>query len=158
MAIPRVRLAMVRLNVAGSRESPEFSVEHVMEPHSSRCAPHKVIAFVPRLAKVVSRRCPGISIMRRFRILRRKAAGRAVLAFLGVAALVVAPRPSDALTITPTFTAAFNSSFGVNALAAQNAWIAAANVFQTNFNDNIHINITVNGVPGTSVFGQSQTA
>ena len=95
--------------------------------------------------------------MRRFRILGSKAAGRSVLAFLGVAALLAAPRPSDALTITPTFTAAFNSSFGVNAIAAQNAWIAAANVFQTNFSDNIHINITVDAVPGTGVFGQSNT-
>ncbi len=95
--------------------------------------------------------------MRRFRILGCKAAGHPVLAFLGAAVLSVAPRPSDALTITPTFTAAFNSSFGVNAIAAQNAWIAAANVFQTNFNDNIHINITVNAVAGTSVFGQSST-
>jgi hypothetical protein len=79
------------------------------------------------------------------------------LGFLAVTALFVAPRPSDALTITPTFTAAFNSSFGVNALAAQNAWIAAANVFQTNFNDNIHVNITVDAVAGTGVFGQSST-
>src|SRR6266550_953062 len=95
--------------------------------------------------------------MRRFSILRSKAAGRPVLAFLGATALFVAPRPSAALIITPTFTAAFNSSFGVNAIAAQNAWIAAANVFQTNFSDNIHINITVNAVAGTSIFGQSNT-
>ena len=80
-----------------------------------------------------------------------------MLAFLGATALLVAPRPSAALIITPTFTAAFNTSFGVNAIAAQNAWIAAANVFQTNFSDNVHINITVSAVAGTSVFGQSNT-
>jgi hypothetical protein len=96
-------------------------------------------------------------LRRGFRIPRSKAAGRPVLAFVGAAALFVAPRPSNALIITPTFTAAFNSNFGVNAIAAQNAWIAAANVFQTNFNDNIHINITVDAVAGTGVFGQSQT-
>jgi len=62
-----------------------------------------------------------------------------------------------AMTITPTFTAAFNSNFGVNAAAAQAAWIAAANVFTANFSDNININITVNAVAGTSVFGQSST-
>jgi hypothetical protein len=45
----------------------------------------------------------------------------------------------------------------VNAAAARNAWIAAANVFSTNFTDNIHINITVDAVAGTSVFGQSST-
>jgi len=91
-----------------------------------------------------------------FTFLRSRA--RPVLALVGITAVGVAPRSSFALTITPTFTAAFNSSFGANALAAQNAWIAAANVFQTNFSDNIHINITVNGVTGTSVFGASQTA
>jgi hypothetical protein len=61
------------------------------------------------------------------------------------------------MTITPTFTAAFNSNFGANAAAAQAAWIAAANVFTANFSDPININITVNAVAGTSVFGQSST-
>jgi len=62
-----------------------------------------------------------------------------------------------AMVITPTFTAGFSSSFGVNAAAAQAAWISAANVFTANFNDNIHINITVDAVAGTSIFGQSST-
>jgi hypothetical protein len=62
-----------------------------------------------------------------------------------------------ALVITPTFTFGFNTSFGVNAAAAQAAWINAASVFSANFTDNIHVNITVNGVAGTSVFGQSST-
>jgi hypothetical protein len=61
------------------------------------------------------------------------------------------------LVITPTFTAAFVSDFGANAGAAEAAWIAAANVYETNFSDNIHINITVDAVVGTSVFGQSNT-
>jgi hypothetical protein len=61
------------------------------------------------------------------------------------------------MTITPTFTAGFNTAFGVNAPAAQAAWIAAASVFTANFSDPININITVNGVAGTSVFGQSST-
>jgi hypothetical protein len=65
--------------------------------------------------------------------------------------------PAFGLVITPTFTANFNSSFGVNAAAAQAAWISAASIFTTNFSDNIHINLTVDGVPGTSVFGQSNT-
>src|SRR5689334_20881179 len=96
------------------------------------------------------------SFARRFRFLRSTTAARAGSALVA-AAIVVAPRSSAALTITPTFTAAFNSSFGANAIAAQNAWIAAANVFETNFSDDIHINITVNAVAGTGVFGASQT-
>src|SRR5258707_15567238 len=63
-----------------------------------------------------------------------------------------------AMVITPTFTSGFNTAFGANAAAAQAAWISAANVFTANFNDNIHINITVNGVSGTGVFGQSSTS
>jgi hypothetical protein len=62
------------------------------------------------------------------------------------------------LVITPTFTANFNTNFGANAAAAQGAWIAAAQVFTTHFADNIHINITVDAVAGTNVFGQSNTS
>jgi hypothetical protein len=85
----------------------------------------------------------------------RKLAG---LSALAAAFTVLAGGPAQAgLVITPTFTANFNADFGSNATAAQNAWIAAANVFETNFSDNIHINITVDAVPGTSVFGASFT-
>jgi hypothetical protein len=66
-------------------------------------------------------------------------------------------RTQAALVITPTFTANFNANFGVNAVAAQNAWIAAANLMTSNFNDNIHVNINVDAVAGTGVFGQSST-
>jgi len=62
-----------------------------------------------------------------------------------------------ALVFTPTFTSTFNSNFGANAAAAQASWIAAANFFSANFTDNIHINITVDAVAGTSVFGQSSS-
>ena len=62
------------------------------------------------------------------------------------------------LVITPTFTANFNANFGANAAAAQAAWIAAAQVFTTHFADNIHVNITVDGVAGTGVFGESNTS
>jgi hypothetical protein len=86
----------------------------------------------------------------------RKLAG---LSALAAAFTVLAGGPSQAgLVITPTFTANFNANFGANATAAQNAWIAAANVFSTNFSDNIHINITVDAVAGTGVFGQSNTS
>jgi hypothetical protein len=62
------------------------------------------------------------------------------------------------LVITPTFTANFDTNFGANAAAAKAAWIAAAQVFTTHFADNIHINITVDAVAGTNVFGQSNTS
>jgi hypothetical protein len=62
------------------------------------------------------------------------------------------------LVITPTFTANFHASFGANAAAAQAAWMAAAHVFTTHFTDNIHVNITVDGVAGTAVFGESNTS
>jgi len=61
------------------------------------------------------------------------------------------------LVFVPSFTANFNTNFGANAAAAQAAWINAAAFFSAHFNDNIHINITVDAVAGTSVFGQSST-
>ncbi len=66
-------------------------------------------------------------------------------------------RTYAALVITPTFTANFVTNFGANAVAAENTWIAAANMISSNFSDNIHVNITVDAVAGTGVFGQSST-
>jgi hypothetical protein len=62
------------------------------------------------------------------------------------------------LVITPTFSGNFNTNFGANAAAAQTAWTAAAQVFSSHFSDNIHINITVDAVTGTNVFGQSDAS
>jgi hypothetical protein len=62
------------------------------------------------------------------------------------------------MIITPTFTDNFNAAFGSNASAAQAAWIAAAGIFTTHFTDPIHINVTVDGVAGTSIFGESNTS
>ena len=62
------------------------------------------------------------------------------------------------MIITPTFTANFDTNFGVNATAAKAAWAAAAQVFTSHFSDNIHINITVDAVPAPSVFGESPCA
>jgi hypothetical protein len=45
----------------------------------------------------------------------------------------------------------------MNAAAAQGAWVAAAQVFASHFLNDIHINITVDAVPGTNVFGQSNS-
>jgi hypothetical protein len=87
--------------------------------------------------------------------LRRRILTRSLLALM--LAGLADSRATAGLIITPTFTANFNTNFGANAVAAQNAWIAAANVFQSNFTDNIHINITVDAVAGTGVFGQSNT-
>ncbi|HVS34823.1 MAG TPA: NF038122 family metalloprotease, partial [Gemmataceae bacterium] len=82
----------------------------------------------------------------------------ALPAMLAVACLYQCERAHAGLVITPTFTANFDADFGANAAAAQTAWIAAANVYSSNFSDNIHINITVDAVSGTSVFGESSTA
>jgi hypothetical protein len=81
---------------------------------------------------------------------------RPLIALAGALTLARVPA-SAALVITPSFTANFNANFGANAAAAQAAWNAAAAIFSTNFNDPIHINITVDAVAGTSVFGQSST-
>ena len=61
------------------------------------------------------------------------------------------------MIIKPTFTANFDTNFGANATAAKAAWVAAAQVFTSQFSDNININITVDAVAGTNVFGQSST-
>src|SRR5271166_6790495 len=66
--------------------------------------------------------------------------------------------PINMLVITPTFTADFDTNFGANAAAARDAWQAAADVYTAHFADDIHINITVDAVAGTSVFGQSSTS
>ena len=76
------------------------------------------------------------------------------LLFAGLAATVPASAATD---FVPTFTANFNTNFGSNAVAAQNAWIAAAATFSSIFNDNIKINITVDGVAGTGTLGASNT-
>jgi hypothetical protein len=76
--------------------------------------------------------------------------------FLFLACL--AASPATATTIfTPTFTSAFNTNFGANAAAAQAAWLAAANILGSSISDNIHINVIVDAVAGTSVLGQSST-
>ncbi len=62
------------------------------------------------------------------------------------------------LIITPSFTSNFVADFGANAAAAEAAWIAAANVYATNFSNPVHINITVDAVTGTGVFGESNTS
>lgn len=59
------------------------------------------------------------------------------------------------MIITPTFTTNFDANFGANAQAARAAWMAAAQVFTSHFTDNIHINITVDALPGTKAFGES---
>jgi hypothetical protein len=59
------------------------------------------------------------------------------------------------LIITLTFTAVFDTNFGVNATAARAAWAAAAKVFTDAFSDDIHINITVDAVTTAGTFGRS---
>jgi hypothetical protein len=69
---------------------------------------------------------------------------------------LAAANPATAqFVINPTFTSNFDTNFGSNAAAARASWIDAANTFSANFNDPITVNITVDAVAGTSVFGQS---
>ena len=80
-----------------------------------------------------------------------------VIALLSVGLVALGTPVHAQLVITGNFTSNFNTNFGANAAAAQAAWNAAASVFTSNFNDPIHINITVDAVAGTGVFGQSNT-
>jgi hypothetical protein len=59
------------------------------------------------------------------------------------------------VVITPTFTANFDTNFGDSAQAAKDAWMTAAQIFTDLLADDIHVNITVDAVPGTKVFGES---
>jgi hypothetical protein len=79
------------------------------------------------------------------------------LVALLAAGLAAAQSAHSGLVIDGTFTAAFNSSFGANAVNAQNAWNQAVSIIEAEYSDPIHINITVNAVAGTGVFGQSST-
>jgi len=81
-----------------------------------------------------------------------------ILQLTAAAGAMAIGSPAFALIITPTFTSAFVTDFGANAALAEASWIAAANVYQTDFSDPININITVNAVTGTSVFGASSTS
>jgi hypothetical protein len=62
------------------------------------------------------------------------------------------------LVISPSFLPSFATSFGTNTAAAEASWISAANIFSTDFNNNITINISVAGVSGTGTFGASNTS
>jgi hypothetical protein len=59
------------------------------------------------------------------------------------------------MIITPSFTSGFDTNFGANAAAAKASWMAAAKVFTDAFSDPIHINITVDAVTTSGVFGES---
>jgi hypothetical protein len=80
------------------------------------------------------------------------------LIYLILTGIGVGQCASASTVFVPTFTTGFNTSFGANAAIAQAAWLSAANMLAANFSDNIHINITVDGVAGTSILGQSSTA
>jgi len=64
---------------------------------------------------------------------------------------------ASAMTINPTFTAAFTTDFGANAANAVAAEAAAAAIFTSNFSDPIAINIIFDAVTGTGTLGQSNT-
>jgi hypothetical protein len=79
--------------------------------------------------------------------------------YIVIAAALAAAIPAHAtLTFNPSFTTAFVTDFGANAVAAENSFISATQIFSTAFNDPITINITVDAVTGTGTLGQSSTS
>ena len=89
---------------------------------------------------------------------RQMAAVPALAAFALL--LCGAPAVRADLVINPTFTTGFTSNFGANAAAAEAAWNAAAAVYTSTYSassaiQHAVININVDAVAGTSVFGQS---
>jgi hypothetical protein len=59
------------------------------------------------------------------------------------------------LIVTPTFSPSVQASFGDNTGAMEAAWIYAAAQFSLQFDDDIHINLDVNGTSGTSTVASS---
>jgi PEP-CTERM motif len=62
-----------------------------------------------------------------------------------------------ALTFNVTYNSSFATDFGVNTAAAQAAISNVLAGYSADFDDNIHINISFSGSPGTSILGQSST-
>jgi PEP-CTERM motif len=61
------------------------------------------------------------------------------------------------LTYNVTYNASFATQFGANTAAAQAAISNVLAAYSADFTDNIHINISFSGNPGTSILGQSST-
>ncbi|MDB6128542.1 MAG: hypothetical protein JWM35_2438 [Verrucomicrobia bacterium] len=81
-----------------------------------------------------------------------------LVAFLPLVALSSLTGSASSLIITPTFDASLAANLSASdVLAVQNAFNYAAQQFQTNFNDPIHINIKVAAAAGTGILGQSST-
>lgn len=73
------------------------------------------------------------------------------------AVLAVATGPAYGLIITPTYDSSVDTNFGANATAFKNAFAYAASQIDSQFSDNVHVNIRVDGAAGTSILGQSST-
>jgi hypothetical protein len=78
-----------------------------------------------------------------------------------IATLVIAlgfgGQASANMIINPTFTANFTTDFGANTTAAENAFNAAAAIFDNAFINPISVNITVDAVTGTGTLGMSSS-
>ena len=80
----------------------------------------------------------------------------ASLVFMGL--LINSEAIAGGLSINLSFDNSFTSSFGANTAQAEAAANYAAHQIASSFSNNVQLNITVSGVSGTSVFGQSSTA
>jgi len=88
----------------------------------------------------------------------RKLSRRLVWSLIVVLGIAASPvYATTSFTINPTFTAGFVTNFGANAIAAENAFNAAAAIFTGAFDNPIAVNITVNAVAGTGTLGASST-
>lgn len=78
-----------------------------------------------------------------------------VAKILAVIATCVTAAPASALVFNTTYDSSVAANFGPNTAAFQNAFSYAALQLSNNFSDNVTLNITVKGAPGTSILGQT---
>ncbi len=71
--------------------------------------------------------------------------------------LLAIAAPAHALTINYTYDPSVAVQFGANTANLQNAMTYVAGQLQASYSDNISVNITIFGSPGTAILGQSGT-
>ena len=78
--------------------------------------------------------------------------------FLPLVVLSTLRSPGNGLIINATFDSSLTANLSAaDVVAAQNAFTYAAQQFQTNYSDPIHVNITIKAAAGTGTLGSSTT-